>query len=216
MPVNPFAFPWFWRAVSVVFVLGALVSGLLAVLIRPAGADVAPRRLPAAARVVVPDLGFGQKLVIVGELGGRERVDVAEDLGCTAFGDTGHELSVLGVDELGVSSSDPTVTVDGQVLAPLAALSGRVRSLSCTGPATTSAQPLYLVSQDADLAPIRLTFGFAAVLFLCMAPIAFGFSLIRRPRSPGGPPPGPNPPGPNPPGRNPFQAPPGPGTPPAG
>lgn len=152
-------------ASALAFVTAAILVVLAVVPLRTGG-DTRLPVVPGRA-VDLPSPGFlGRTMVLVGRDPG-DRLPDEGDLGCQVTDARGRDpggvkLSVLGA--LGAADRD----VDGRVLTPLAEVDGFGDGwqLTCTGPAATSLQPLYLLDSTERAVPRAVAIGFAFTSFV--------------------------------------------------
>lgn len=160
-------------------VLAGIVSLALAVVPLPTADGTTLAVMPSTA-VVLPSEGtFGTKsLVLYGRVGGDPPGDGA--LGCDVTSDTGHDVG-LKVSALAAFGAGRRA-VDGLELEPLATVTGFVKGwlFTCTGPAATTSQPLYLLGERRRPIPraVAASFGVTS-LALGAGGLAVG---RRRPR----------------------------------
>lgn len=167
---------------AVLLAVLAVVFGMLATTF---GQDVpvAPRAVRAGEPVGLPDAGPVRRSTSLYAATVSPSLR-SKDLGCTFRSAQGTAASVFLTT---LQSGEGPLTVEGRVLQPMAFLDriGTGTTMTCTGPAITASQPVYLVraNRPPDLGALLAGLLGAASAVGAVASAVLGILGVRRRRS---------------------------------
>lgn len=164
-----------WRVISLLAVLLGLGTAAMGLVAPRVSADTEPRVLTPGVPTALPAPGlFGGRLVVLGNPVG-ERVPPGDAFGCRTVAPAGS--SAVQRDQDGLAELDRLV-VAGTAVAPVLVVHGRPpATLTCTGPAATSHQPMVVVARPGVDALVPMA-AFSAASLLLILGLA-GLVLLR-------------------------------------